>query len=323
MSKTFDFVRETLLSHSQVIDNKCQVLVDSIEVLQFLAHLVRLLVELLNFDFSRPNISLELLDLIIKYELELFKLLSFLLKVDNSLIFVLDGGISLTNFTLLTLNLLLEIVGILEELVEFLRELFDTFLLTVSLIFLILEVIVNKREITLGLHTLIDDLGEFLFILVFEDIDFVPSVTLDLFSLLFVLLHHHFNLLFQPIGLISLPVQLDPLILLQLLDDLLVMQTELIESLLELSGVLIFLGLEFIESLKICVHLFSIVLSSSIHFHTMGLLHLVDLVFVHSLHVLLGLQQLFVSVVILNLFVFDFRSKLADLLVLFVKFLLD
>ena len=84
------------------------------------------------------------------------------------------------------------------------------------------------------------------------------------------------------------------------------MQTQLIESLLELSRVLVLLGLEFIESLKICVHLFSVVLSSSLHFDLMGLLHLVDLILVHSLHVFLGLQQLFVSIVVLNLFVLDF-----------------
>jgi len=164
----------------------------------------------------------------------------------------------------------------------------------------------NKREITLGLHTLIDNLGKFLFILVFEHIDFVPSVTLDFFSLILVLLHHHFDLRFQPIGLIGLTVQLNPLILLQLLDDLLMMETELIESLFELSRVLIFLCLEFIEPLEIRIHLFGIVLLSSVHFNAVGLIHLVDLVFVHSLHVLLGLQKLLIPVVILNLLVFDF-----------------
>lgn len=84
------------------------------------------------------------------------------------------------------------------------------------------------------------------------------------------------------------------------------MQTQLIESLLELSRVLVLLGLEFIESLKICVHLFGVVLSPSFHFDLMGLLHLVDLILVHSLHVFLGLQKLFVSIVVLNLFVLDF-----------------
>ena len=213
-SENFDFVGETLLSHSQVVDNECQVLVDSVEVLELLAHLVCLLVEFLNLDLSGTNISLQFLDLVVEYELELFKLLGLLLEIDDSLIFVLNGGISLRDFTLLTLNLLLEIVCVFEELIEFLCKLFDTFLLAVSLILLIFEVIVDKREITLGLHTLIDDLGKFLFVLVFKDIDFVPSVTLDLFSLLFVLLHHQLDLLLEPIGFFGLPVKLDPLILL-------------------------------------------------------------------------------------------------------------
>jgi len=84
------------------------------------------------------------------------------------------------------------------------------------------------------------------------------------------------------------------------------MQTQLIESLLELSRVLVLLGLEFIESLKICVHLLGVVLSPSFHFDLMRLLHLVDLILVHSLHVFLGLQKLFVSIVVFNLFVLDF-----------------
>jgi hypothetical protein len=37
-----------------------------------------------------------------------------------------------------------------------------------------------------------------------------------------------------------------------------------------------------------------------------GLLHLIDFILVHSLHVLLCLQQLFVSVVVLNFFILDF-----------------
>jgi hypothetical protein len=83
-------------------------------MLQLLSHDVGLLVKFLNFKFSWADISLELLDFVIKDKLELLKLLSLLFEINDSLILVIDGSVSFFELTFLTLNLLLKIVGALE-----------------------------------------------------------------------------------------------------------------------------------------------------------------------------------------------------------------
>jgi len=113
LSQVFDLGGQTLLSHSEIINDKSKILIDSVEMLQLLPHDVGLLLELLNFNFSWADISLELLDFVIKNELELLKFLSLLFQVNNSLIFVLDSGLSLTELGLLGNDLLLEIVSAL------------------------------------------------------------------------------------------------------------------------------------------------------------------------------------------------------------------
>lgn len=156
LSKVLNFSGETFLPHSEIINNQSQVLVDPIEVLQLLSHDIGLLLELLNFNFSWTDISLELLDLVIQDELELFKLLSFLSQVMDSLVFVLDGGFSLTQLRLLTDNLLLEIVGGLVKLIELLSLLLNLLFLVVSLLLFGFEIVMDKGQVTLSLHTRID-----------------------------------------------------------------------------------------------------------------------------------------------------------------------
>jgi hypothetical protein len=60
-----DFISQAFLSHAQIVDYQCQILVHSIEVLELAPHLVGLVVEILDLFFSRPNVSLELLDLVV------------------------------------------------------------------------------------------------------------------------------------------------------------------------------------------------------------------------------------------------------------------
>ena len=84
-------------------------MIDPVKMSELLSHLVSLLIELLDVKFSWSNISLQLLNLVIEHKLELFKLLGFLLEVNNSVILVLDGSISFLELTNLTLDLLLEI----------------------------------------------------------------------------------------------------------------------------------------------------------------------------------------------------------------------
>ena len=96
-----DLISETLLAHSQIINNKCEVLIHTVEVLELLTHLVGLLIQLLDLDLAGSNVTLELLDLVVKNELELLQLLRFLLQVVNSLVLITDCSFTLLNFTLL------------------------------------------------------------------------------------------------------------------------------------------------------------------------------------------------------------------------------
>jgi hypothetical protein len=76
-------------------------LIDTIEMLKLLSHLVSLLVEFLDFNFTGSNITLKFRDFVIEDELEFFKLLSLLFQIINSLILVADGSLSFLDLTLL------------------------------------------------------------------------------------------------------------------------------------------------------------------------------------------------------------------------------
>ena len=63
---------QTFLSHSQIVHDQNQVLIDSIEVFLLRAHLICLFVKFLDLDLLRANVSLQLLDLVVENELKLF-----------------------------------------------------------------------------------------------------------------------------------------------------------------------------------------------------------------------------------------------------------
>jgi len=72
LSQVSHLVCQTLLSHSQVVDNESQILVYTVEMLKLLSHFVSLLIKLLDFDFAGSNVTFKFLDLVIEDELELF-----------------------------------------------------------------------------------------------------------------------------------------------------------------------------------------------------------------------------------------------------------
>ena len=80
----------------------------------FRSHLVSLLVEFLDLDFSRSNVSLQLFDLVIQHEFELFKLLDFLLEVQNSNLLLFQCDISLSNFRSFQLDVLSKLLLVLH-----------------------------------------------------------------------------------------------------------------------------------------------------------------------------------------------------------------
>ena len=83
---------QTFLSHSQIVHDQNQVLIDSIEVFLLRAHLICLFVKFLDLDLLRANVTLQLLDLVVENELKLFQLLNLLLKLPNLDILLIDRG---------------------------------------------------------------------------------------------------------------------------------------------------------------------------------------------------------------------------------------
>lgn len=100
-------------------------------------------------------------------------------------------------------------------------------------------------------------------------------------------------------------------------------KTELIESFLKLSSVVIFLSLEFIKSLLVSVHLVSVVLPSALLLDLMCLFHLSHLVFVHPVDFLLCLKKLLITSIIFNFFILNLLCKFIDFLLFAIKFLLN
>jgi hypothetical protein len=69
--EVFNLVGETFLSHSQIINDKRKILVNSVEMFQFLTHFTCLLIEFVDFFLARSDVSFKLFDFVIKHEFEL------------------------------------------------------------------------------------------------------------------------------------------------------------------------------------------------------------------------------------------------------------
>jgi hypothetical protein len=74
-----DELTHMLLSCSQIINNIAQIGINFIVMLKISIHIIGLFLELSDFQTSWSNVSLQLLDFVVEYELELFKLLGLLL----------------------------------------------------------------------------------------------------------------------------------------------------------------------------------------------------------------------------------------------------
>ena len=78
-------------------------------MLNFDLHLIDLFVQRGDIVFTRKDVTLQLLDLIIKHKLELFEFLRLLFEFNNASILVFDGSSTRSQFTLLVLNLVFEL----------------------------------------------------------------------------------------------------------------------------------------------------------------------------------------------------------------------
>lgn len=103
------------MAHLEIVDDQVEVCTDAMEVFDLDLHLVDLLVEGGDVVFARQNVSLQLLDLVVKHELELLELLSLLFQLNNSSILVLNSSPPRLKFIFLGLNLILELYDGLVE----------------------------------------------------------------------------------------------------------------------------------------------------------------------------------------------------------------
>lgn len=69
-SEVFQLTLETLLTQNKIFNDEGEIFVDTAEVLHLLPHSAARLLELLDVNFSRPDITFKLLDLIIEDKLE-------------------------------------------------------------------------------------------------------------------------------------------------------------------------------------------------------------------------------------------------------------
>jgi len=107
---TQEFIFETLVLHSQIINDQIQVVTDPVEMLDFDLHLVNLLMQARNIVLTRQNISLQFFNFVIKNEFEFLKFLSLLLQLHDASIFVLDSGFAGLQLSFLGLNLASQLI---------------------------------------------------------------------------------------------------------------------------------------------------------------------------------------------------------------------
>jgi len=98
---------QTIKSHAEISLNQLQVRADSVKMPDFLVHFGVLLMELLSVSLSGHDVLLHLFDLIIEHKLEFLQLLSLLPEVVDPGAFFSESAVTLSNFFLLRINLLL------------------------------------------------------------------------------------------------------------------------------------------------------------------------------------------------------------------------
>jgi len=124
----------------------------------------------------------------------------------------------------------------------------------------LLIVISHQSQLGLALHPRIDYLRELLLILLLDPVDVLPRLVLDVLPLLLVLGHQLLAGLAEGRSLPLLLLQLQCVLSLQVLQDLLMGDEEIMETLLELLGLLLLLVVELLVALVVGFLLVSVVL---------------------------------------------------------------
>lgn len=109
-SVLLDQVLHMLLSRPEIINDVTQVCIDLIVMSQVLIHVFSFLLQTSDLHSSWSNVTLEVLDLVVKHELELIKLLRLLLVFVNLFLMVSNDLILLDNLLLLSRDLKLKLI---------------------------------------------------------------------------------------------------------------------------------------------------------------------------------------------------------------------
>ena len=105
LHQLLQLIFETLLSLGQIGHNQLQVVFDAAEVEDLLLHLTSGVLQLLDDFLPWPDVSLQLLDLVVEHELELLQLLRLLLQLVDVSVFVGHGLLALLQLSLVRLDL--------------------------------------------------------------------------------------------------------------------------------------------------------------------------------------------------------------------------
>ena len=136
------------------------------------------------------NFVSELLDLVIEHELKLIKLLYLLSQLLNLLIFVLNGKLSFMKLILETFNDVSFSVCIVDLFLKLSILLKNLLIESLLLSFFEKLLVLDKLQIGLLFHTLVNLSCKFLFILLLDQLNVFPCVILDLLPLCFVIFDH-------------------------------------------------------------------------------------------------------------------------------------
>ena len=115
----------------------------------------------------------------------------------NLVLLVLDCLLSFFELVLHALDVRLLEFGLRDLGIEILVLLLDLLLKVVSLLLVVAVLVADQGQLTLLLHAFVDLHSQFSLVFLFDRLDILPSLVLDLLSVLLVILHHLLNLLRQ------------------------------------------------------------------------------------------------------------------------------
>lgn len=164
----------------QLIHDRPQRVVEGIEFFESLIHTIGFVLHAADFVLARPNIPLQLLDLVIQHELELLEFLGALLEFIDLALLLADGLVTFVDLLLLLVDGLLEFLVLLLELLALLLELLLLVFEFLGLHLLRRDLLLVHGDLRLGLQAGVGHLQDLLLVLLFEGLDFVLRLGFDL-----------------------------------------------------------------------------------------------------------------------------------------------